>query len=61
LDTQQLDLAPGALDELLRVDAAAWHTEFQGISDYLDEFGDRVPTALEAELAAAMARVTADR
>jgi hypothetical protein len=30
-----------------------------GIADYMDEFGDRVPKALEAELAAAMARVAA--
>jgi phosphoenolpyruvate carboxykinase (GTP) len=60
LDTQELNMAPGALEELLSVDAAAWQTEFQGISDYLDEFGARVPKALEAELAAAMARVAAE-
>jgi len=59
LDTQGLDIAPAALEELLRVDAAAWQTEFRGIADYMDEFGARVPKALEAELAAAMARVAA--
>jgi len=59
LDTHGLDIAPAALQELLSVDAAAWQTEFRGIADYMDEFGTRVPKALEAELAAAMARVAA--
>src|SRR5476651_2782177 len=34
LDTQGLELAPGALDELLRVDPALWHVEFEGIASY---------------------------
>jgi phosphoenolpyruvate carboxykinase (GTP) len=61
LDTHELGIAPAALEELLSVDAAAWQTEFRGIADYLDEFGTRVPKALEAELAAAMARVAAEQ
>jgi phosphoenolpyruvate carboxykinase (GTP) len=61
LDTQGLDIAPGALDELLTVDPALWRAEFEGIGKYLGEFGKRVPKALEVELSAALARVEADR
>jgi phosphoenolpyruvate carboxykinase (GTP) len=57
LDTEGLDIAPGALDDLLTVDPALWRAEFQGIASYLDEFGKRVPRALETELADALARV----
>ncbi|HWJ34647.1 MAG TPA: phosphoenolpyruvate carboxykinase (GTP) [Steroidobacteraceae bacterium] len=58
LDTQGLELAPGALDELLTVDPALWRTEFEGIATYFGEFGKRVPKALETELAQALERVT---
>jgi phosphoenolpyruvate carboxykinase (GTP) len=57
LDTQGLELLPGALDELLAVDPALWRTEFEGIATYLSEFGRRVPQALKTELAGAMERV----
>jgi phosphoenolpyruvate carboxykinase (GTP) len=59
LDTQGLDLAPGALDELLAVDPSLWHFEFEGIASYFDEFGDRVPQALATELAESRTRVAA--
>jgi phosphoenolpyruvate carboxykinase (GTP) len=58
LDTQGLDVTPRALEELLDVNPALWHQEFEGISAYLEEFGKRVPTALKAELASALRRVT---
>jgi phosphoenolpyruvate carboxykinase (GTP) len=57
LDLQGLDMAPGALDELLTVDPQLWQQEFAGIDKYLSEFGDRVPQSLRAELASALARV----
>jgi phosphoenolpyruvate carboxykinase (GTP) len=57
LDTQGLDIAPGALDDLLMVDTALWREEFQGIGAYLGEFGKRVPRALETELADSLERV----
>jgi phosphoenolpyruvate carboxykinase (GTP) len=60
LDVQGLDLAPGALDELLAVDPASWAAEFEGIGEYFLGFGDRIPAALGAELADARARVTKD-
>ena len=57
LDTQGLDIAPGALDELLAVDPKLWKEEFTGVGQYLAEFGDRVPPQLEAELKSALERV----
>jgi phosphoenolpyruvate carboxykinase (GTP) len=59
LDIQGLELAPGALDELLAVDPVLWRAEFEGVADYLDEFGTRVPRALVAELNESLERVTA--
>jgi phosphoenolpyruvate carboxykinase (GTP) len=59
LDTQRLDLAPGALDELLAVNPALWQAELAGIGEYLAEYGERVPRALKNELAEALERVSA--
>jgi len=58
LDTEGLEIAPGALDDLLAVDPELWREEFQGMASYLSEFGTRVPQALENELARATERVT---
>ena len=57
LDLQGLDIAPGAIDELLTVDPKLWREEFAGIGQYLGEFGDRVPQSLKAELNGALERV----
>ena len=38
------------LDELLRVDVEGWRSEVQGVRDYYEEFGGRVPEALQQEL-----------
>jgi phosphoenolpyruvate carboxykinase (GTP) len=59
LDTQRLDLAAGALDELLAVDPALWRAELGAVGEYLAEYGDRVPQALKDELADAFKRVSA--
>jgi phosphoenolpyruvate carboxykinase (GTP) len=59
LDTQGLELAPGALDELLAVDPAMWRAEFKGIADYFGEFGTRIPRALATELNDSLTLVTA--
>jgi phosphoenolpyruvate carboxykinase (GTP) len=59
LDTQGLELAPGALDELLAVDPALWRAEFKGIADYFAEFGTRIPPALATELNDSLTLVTA--
>jgi phosphoenolpyruvate carboxykinase (GTP) len=57
IDTAGLEMAPGALDDLLAVSPASWRSEFEGLSKYFAEFGDRLPAALKAELAAARTRV----
>jgi phosphoenolpyruvate carboxykinase (GTP) len=57
LDTQNLDVAPAALDELLNVSPALWQEEFTAIGKYFAEYGDRVPAPLAAELARALERV----
>jgi phosphoenolpyruvate carboxykinase (GTP) len=57
LDLQGLDIAPGAIDELLTVDSKLWQAEFDGIGKYFGEFGDRMPQSLEAELKRALERV----
>jgi phosphoenolpyruvate carboxykinase (GTP) len=57
LDLQGLDIAPGALDELLNVSPSLWQEEFAGIDAYFGEFGDRVPQPLRAELRSALEKV----
>jgi phosphoenolpyruvate carboxykinase (GTP) len=59
LDTQGLELAPGALEELLAVDSTSWRAEFKGIADYFGEFGNRIPPALATELNDSLTRVIA--
>jgi phosphoenolpyruvate carboxykinase (GTP) len=58
LDTQGLDIAPGAIEELLSVNPQLWQTELTGIATYLAEFGERVPPALKTELVEALSRVS---
>ena len=60
LPTAGLDLAPGALDELLRVDTEAWRAELPSIETHYDRFGERLPQALRDELEALPKRL-ADR
>jgi phosphoenolpyruvate carboxykinase (GTP) len=57
IDQAGLTLPPEVLNELLTVDPKLWREEFAGIRQYLEEFGDRVPAALTAELTSALERV----
>jgi phosphoenolpyruvate carboxykinase (GTP) len=57
LNLAGLDLARDALHELLSVDRALWGREAAELSAYIDEFGDRVPAALRAEVAALQKRL----
>ena len=41
---------PGALDELLAVDADSWRAELPLIEEHYEQFGDRLPQALRDEL-----------
>ncbi|MBI5571976.1 MAG: phosphoenolpyruvate carboxykinase (GTP) [Desulfomonile tiedjei] len=50
LDLSGIELAPGALDELLRVDRDDWMAEVPLIRDHFQRFGDRLPAALKSEV-----------
>jgi phosphoenolpyruvate carboxykinase (GTP) len=50
LDVSGLDLAPGALGELLAVDAADWKAQVEQVRGHYETFGDKLPSALAAQL-----------
>ena len=50
LNTDGLNMSAAELQALLHVDTHAWRTEVGAIADYLEEFGDRTPPPLFAEL-----------
>jgi phosphoenolpyruvate carboxykinase (GTP) len=49
LDLSGLDLAAGALDELLRVDPADWERDWRHLGKFLAQFGDRLPAAIREQ------------
>ncbi|WP_413231582.1 phosphoenolpyruvate carboxykinase (GTP) [Microbacterium sp. M28] len=51
LNLDGLEIPDADLEELFRVDAAAWQAEADGIEEFYDTFGDKLPAALRAELA----------
>jgi len=51
LDVTDLDLKSEALDELLKVDIEAWLKETPLIKEHFKQFGDRLPEALNNQLA----------
>jgi phosphoenolpyruvate carboxykinase (GTP) len=61
LDVEGLGLAPAALNELLAVNPTLWSEELAGVSAYMDEFGERLPRPLKAELVQAQRRIQAER
>jgi len=46
LDTQDLELAPGAMEKLLAVNHVQWRIELDEVAGYLKDFGDRLPDKL---------------
>jgi phosphoenolpyruvate carboxykinase (GTP) len=50
LDISGLELAPGALDELLKIDLDDWRAELPSIGEHFGTFGDRLPRVLRDEL-----------
>ncbi|HET7224503.1 MAG TPA: phosphoenolpyruvate carboxykinase (GTP) [Candidatus Eisenbacteria bacterium] len=50
LDTSGLNMAPGVLEELTRVDVEGWLAEMPQIRQHLDRFGDRLPQGIRDEL-----------
>jgi phosphoenolpyruvate carboxykinase (GTP) len=57
LDLSGLDLADGAIAELLSVDAAAWRTEAAEIERYFATYGSRLPAPLKREIEQLQARL----
>ena len=57
LDPEGLDLAPGALAQLLSVQAEEWRAEAADIEKHFDEYGSRTPAALRAQVQALRARL----
>jgi len=55
------DVSREDLAELLRVDLEGWQAEVQGVREYYQDFGDRLPKELLAELDALAARLSAAR
>jgi phosphoenolpyruvate carboxykinase (GTP) len=51
LDLDGLDLPSESLDKLLSIDRDQWRREIADIGAYLEEFGDRTPSALRDEVA----------
>jgi phosphoenolpyruvate carboxykinase (GTP) len=49
IDSDGVDIKPGALDALLKVDTAQWRAEMASLEDYLKEFGERLPAELLEE------------
>ena len=57
VDTAGLELAPGDWQKLLAVDAEAYRREADGVQQFFDGFGERVPAALTVQLAGLRARL----
>ena len=57
LDLEGLDLAPGALAQLLSVQSEEWRAEAADIEKHFDEYGSRTPAALRAQVQALRARL----
>ena len=49
-DMKGLNLAPGALDDLLSIDESAWLKEVEELKSYFTMFGDRLPKGIQQEL-----------
>jgi phosphoenolpyruvate carboxykinase (GTP) len=57
IDTDGLDLSADAMARLLEVDAEAWQAQIPQMREHLARFGDRLPSALKAQLDALAQRL----
>ncbi len=57
LNRDGLPLSDGELNSLLSLDKTEWKTELQGVGEFFQKFGDRLPKALWEEHAAAGRRI----
>jgi phosphoenolpyruvate carboxykinase (GTP) len=60
LDLTGLDLAPGALEELLEVDRDAARAELLQIREHLTQFGERLPPEFHRQLTQSEARLSGE-
>jgi phosphoenolpyruvate carboxykinase (GTP) len=58
LDLSGLDLPSGVVEELLHVDRHQWLAEADGVEEFFQKFGDRLPHALVDELASLRRRLS---
>jgi phosphoenolpyruvate carboxykinase (GTP) len=49
INTDNLDIRPETLDELLTVDTEQWQAEMTGVLEYLESYGDRLPEELKRQ------------
>jgi phosphoenolpyruvate carboxykinase (GTP) len=61
IDRAGLDLTDGALDTLLKVDAAEWTEALQTQEDFFGKFGDRLPSGIRDEHDALAKRIQGRR
>jgi phosphoenolpyruvate carboxykinase (GTP) len=57
LETDGLDITPGALEELVSVDVDALRNEVPQMRDHLERFGDRLPAELREQLEGLVSRL----
>ncbi len=57
INIEGTDVAPETLQELLSVDKELWREECKGIRAYYEQFGDKLPKELKAELEALEAKL----
>ena len=50
IDIGGTDVTPETLEQLLNVDPAQWRIELESIGEYLNGYGERLPSKLRAEL-----------
>jgi len=49
INTDNLDIEPETLDELLTVDTEQWRAEMASVLEYLESYGDRLPEELKRQ------------
>ena len=59
IPTHGLDLAPGAMAELLHVDREGWQANHRSQAEFFQKFGDRLPRGIRAEWEALGSRLRA--
>ncbi|HKE63427.1 MAG TPA: phosphoenolpyruvate carboxykinase (GTP) [Micromonosporaceae bacterium] len=57
LDLSGLDMSPGEVEAVLRVDVDEWKAEIPQVVEWFEKFGDKLPGVLWAELDALKARL----